>query len=98
MTPVYVVEVGYGLYYVDGSFLGNRTTKNIAAAKWFLDEKSAASVAKRSKGTVIPYVLERIEERDSEIDMLRSAVIQLQRERDEAYEKISELMGGESNV
>ena len=57
-------------------------------------EKTAAGVAKRTGGKVLSYVLERTEERDSEIDMLRSAVIQLQRERDEAYGKISELDGG----
>ena len=95
MTPMYVVELGYNIYYVNGSFLGNSTTRNIADAKWFLDEKTAAGVAKRTGGKVLSYVLERTEERDSEIDMLRSAVIQLQRERDEAYGKISELDGGQ---
>lgn len=97
MTTVYIVEIGNGLYYINGSFLGNSTTKNIADAKWFLDEKTAAGVAKRTGGQILPYVLERLEERDSEIDMLRSAVIQLQRERDEAYAQISNLLGGEPN-
>ena len=30
MTPMYVVELGYNIYYVNGSFLGNSTTRNMA--------------------------------------------------------------------
>jgi len=84
MTPVYVVELGPNLYVSGGrAFLMAQTTRNITDAQWFLDEMTADRVAKKNHGSVQKFILERAEERDSELDMLRSAVIELQRERDE---------------
>lgn len=84
MTPVYVIELGPNLYVSrSNAFLIAQTTHNITDAWWILDEATATRVAKKQHGTVQKFILERVEERDSELDMLRSAVIELQRERDE---------------
>jgi hypothetical protein len=98
MTIVYTVEMGPNLYYANGSWLGVSTAKNINEARWFLDEISASRTAKRFGGKVLAYTLERVEERDSELDMLRSAVIELQHERDDAYAKINELLGSQEET
>lgn len=88
MTPIYVVEIGPNLYMANlRGLLISGSTRNITDAKWFLDAASAEQAAKKLHGRVQAYMLERAEERDSEIDMLRSAVIELQRERDELLEQ-----------
>ena len=82
--------------FLDSGFysLFPSTTDEILAANWYEDEAKAIEIAKKAGGQVYRYKLtpsEKDEQEASEIDMLRAAVKQLQKERDDALLELEKI-------
>lgn len=82
---IYVVKVG-GKLYLDSKSYGffQSTTPDLLKATWFEDREEAELHAKKTiGGKVIEYTLSDNDANESEIDMLKASIVELQRQRDE---------------
>ena len=87
--PVYVVRIG-GRLYAKSEFYSfyQATTNDILSAKLFQEYARAAKVAKAAHGEVVELVLAEPGSDTEEVEMLRAAVTQLRKERDNAIEEL----------
>lgn len=85
---IYLVKVGGNLYLNSRSYgFFQSTTSSILNAIWFEEREEAEYHAKKTfGGQVIEYRLTQEGAEESEIDMLKASITELQRQRDELKE------------
>ena len=87
---VYAVKLG-GKLWVDSKFyfFSKSATKNLLNAHFFQDYKEAEKVAKMTSGKVKEINIIEGDEEETEVDLLRASIIQLQKERDAALNQLN---------
>ena len=89
----WVVRVGGKLYLNSQIYSLYPSTATIERAKFFDSEEQAERARRRAHiGEVVEVVISDSSLDESEIDMLRASVLQLQNERDEAKRDLSEAL------
>lgn len=88
----YVVYNQAGLYVDEiNAFFTTAATKDLLHAKRYTDIADAERAARKAGGEVLHYKITPFDDGNREIEMLRAAVTQMQRERDEARQMVKDL-------
>ena len=87
----YTIRIGGKLYLESTQFFtSQRTTSNVFAARRFDTYQDAEKVAKKTfGGEIVELTLSDESEADSELDMMRASIKQLQKERDAALNELN---------